>query len=522
MQTPPIPLESPSQRRSYAFLGLVFLALTAALALYWSHLKLMDNDEYLSFYGDSAPTVGEVVRIQLHYPISLDPPAYHILSHLSMDVIGRNELAMRLPALFGFLTFQAGLFLFVRRLAGSRAALVALLLPVTGTMYHYAVVGRPYGLLLGLYAISLVLWQTAARRYETGQPRLLLLVGISLALGLAITSHYFGVLILLPVCLAELARTLHRRRFDLPMLAALFAGLASVALILPFRKAVLVYQQHYYITAVAPSIIREAYRGIFFHYYDWPGLYRAALAAMLVGLLLVVGVATWLRVRRRAPEEPVYDWVALAAIAALPVFGFLFGHFVTHTMEVRYVMAWQFAAIACAAIVLEPLLRRNAIFYTLLAVILLGGFLIQKRELDIYRADRLSKLASMSIPAALRQQILANPNRRIYIQSLENYYTDEHYEPDAAIRARFSYVYGLDQELGLLGHDTNTVTARNMQHFTTLSIVPYDLFLRDREPLLLLYHNGWEWIEQDLRQRNRVLTPIGPILRGDLLQVSNP
>jgi hypothetical protein len=204
------------------------------------------------------------------------------------------------------------------------------------------------------------------------------------------------------------------------------------------------------------------------------------------------------------------------------VFGFLFGHFVTHTMEVRYVMAWQFAAIACAAIVLEPLLRRNAIFYTLLAVILLGGFLIQKRELDIYRADRLSKLASMSIPAALRQQILANPNRRIYIQSLENYYTDEHYEPDAAIRARFSYVYGLDQELGLLGHDTNTVTARNMQHFTTLSIVPYDLFLRDREPLLLLYHNGWEWIEQDLRQRNRVLTPIGPILRGDLLQVSNP
>ena len=75
-----------------------------------------------------------------------------------------RAVAMRVPALLGFLLFQGGLFVFVRRMAGSRAAIVALLLPLVGTTYFYSVVGRPYALLLGLYAVSLACWQTARRR----------------------------------------------------------------------------------------------------------------------------------------------------------------------------------------------------------------------------------------------------------------------------------------------------------------------------------------------------------------------
>ena len=65
----------------------------------------MWNDEFLSFYSDGVSSLRQVVLVQLHYPISLDPPTYHLLSHLCMDVLGRNALALRVPALAGFLLF---------------------------------------------------------------------------------------------------------------------------------------------------------------------------------------------------------------------------------------------------------------------------------------------------------------------------------------------------------------------------------------------------------------------------------
>jgi hypothetical protein len=511
--------ETPQERRFYVWLALLFLLLTAVLSTCLSYQRLMDNDEALSYYGDRAATVADVVRIQLHSPISLDPPTYHILSHLSMDLFGRNEMAMRVPALVGFLVFQWCLFVFVRRLAGSRAALVALLLPIASTMFFYTAVGRPYGFLLGLYAMSLVCWQTAARRQEAGEPRLFSLVAIAAVLWLAITSHFFGVLILVPLCLAELARTVQRRRFDYGMLAAIFVGMLSIPTILPFRKAVLVYREHYYIGGVTAGVIREAYRSIFFRFENWPMLYKRALALSLAIGLLVLAVGSWRRFRKRERDEPAYEWGALLAIALLPVFGYLLGRFVTHTMEVRYVMAWQFAVAACFGLSMERLLQRKLVLWgTVTAILIAGGALI-RWEIGIYRTDRFYKLESLRISPAVSQAILSDPSRRIYIQSLENFFVDEHYEADPKIRERFSFVYGQDQEIGWLEHDTNFITARSLEHFTDLHVTPYDKFLAEPAPLLILYGVGWEWIDRDLKVKGRGLVSHGPLMRGELFEV---
>ncbi len=510
------------ERVFYGYLALVFLLLTAVVSIYWSHWKLMDNDEYLSYYSDSAATLVDVVRIQLHTPISLDPPTYHILSHLSMDLFGRNESAMRVPALLGFLLFQGGLFVFVRRMAGPRAAIVALLLPLLGTTYIYSVVGRPYALLLGLYALSLVCWQTARRRYAAGRPRRLALTGVAAALALAITSHYFGVLILLPICLAEMTRCVRRREVDYVMLAAILAGAASTAIVLPFRKAVMVYRDHYYISRVDLSVIREAYRSIFSRYSQGSALARGLLSAVLVAGLLALAAASLRRYRQRGPGEPSQEWVALAATAALPIFGYLFARLVTHTIEVRYVIAWQFAAAACTAICMEKLLRNRFIFCTVLVAIVALACVVQGRQIEIYRADRTAKLASMEVSPEIFQTLRRDPHQRIYVQSLENFFTDEHYEPDPRIRARLSYIYSSSEEVSWLGHDTNAITAQNLTHFTHLSMVPYDQFLADPTPLLLVYRLGWEWIEQDLEARDRRTVYLGPLLRGGLLGVQPP
>ena len=56
---------------------------------------------------------------------------------------------------------QVCLFFFVRNMAGDRAGAVAAAFPALTATLFYSAEGRPYGLLLGMYALALLCWQMA-------------------------------------------------------------------------------------------------------------------------------------------------------------------------------------------------------------------------------------------------------------------------------------------------------------------------------------------------------------------------
>jgi 4-amino-4-deoxy-L-arabinose transferase-like glycosyltransferase len=481
-------LASRRERVEGLTVGALFLGLTAVLAFRWSSARLMDNDEYLSYYTDRVPTLARVVWVQLHYPVSLDPPAYHLLSHLAMQLLGPTEMALRLPAFLGFLLCQVSLFFFVRRIAGQRPAAIALAVPLLTYSLFYAVQGRPYGLLLGLYSASLACWQ-AASRAPAGRPRLPALVGLAAALVLGVTSHYFGVLILIPVCAGELARSVSRRRLDRGVLAAIAAGFLSVATVLPFQHALLAYRAHYYRTTVDWHIVPQSYFSLFCSYRAWSLLHQHVFEFSMVLLSAVLVAAILMRLRVRSGRDPAHEWIALLALVLLPVFAFLFGRFVTHTMEPRYAIAALFVFAAGAVIVCEKALRTTAVFYSVAGLAFAAGIVFNLG--------------------------------RIYTQALDNFYIDTSYDPDAQLRSRFCLVYAQQQELGWLGHDTNYVTAVNMQHFAPLCTISYADFLAEPDPLVLDYHSSWEWLGKDLAARKYPAAAIGSALRGDLIQLRN-
>jgi 4-amino-4-deoxy-L-arabinose transferase-like glycosyltransferase len=500
-----------------------FLLLSTTLSLLWSSARLLWHDEFLSFYSDGVATFQQVFFVQLHHPISLDPPTYHLLSHLCMDLIGRNAIALRLPALAGFLLFQLCLFFFVRRLSGDRSAIIAMAVPILTASFRYSLEGRPYGLLLGLYALSLLCWQIATQD-DPADPRsrLLPLTGLTLAIALAITSHYFGILILIPVSLGELSRILIRKRLDFGVLTALALGLASVAIILPFQRALMVYRQHYYIQGVNIHDISQGYRELFIRYTTWPLPLQKFAAAIMVLLALTLAIAGYQRFKRRPPTEHAYTWVALSAMALLPFFGYLFGRFVTHTMEVRYVIAALIAFAATFAIVLERRLRGNTVYYTTLAVIVIAAIAINSYSIVQERHDSTAILASFQLSPAAAAALHQNPHELIYLQSLNDFYLNTYYDPDPTLRPRFSLLYGQPQEIAWLEHDTNFVTAVNMLSFAPLSITSYADFLKQPHPLVILNHTGWEWIDKQLDADHTPQQPLAACLRGQLIRVTNP
>jgi len=254
--------------RKLPLAAILFLLLTATISLTWTHYKLLSQDEIFSLHTDFLGSISRIIDVQRTTPISLDPLVYHLLSHFSAYPFGPHAFALRFPSFLGYLLMQLCLFFIVRRISGERPAVLALAFPALTATLFYSAEGRPYGLLLGLYALTLLAWQTAIHRPQTlssfakgggsasapaqsiriattpggpsfrafakGWGAFLLL---ATTIGLTLNTHYFGILLLIPLCAAELFRTLHRRRIDIPVVVAIALGMAAVGFPLPFQKA---------------------------------------------------------------------------------------------------------------------------------------------------------------------------------------------------------------------------------------------------------------------------------------------
>jgi hypothetical protein len=153
--------EAGTGTRGLPLLGWAILLLTAVMSVTWSLHKLLWQDEIFSFQTDRVAKLGEVMRIQRMYPISLEAPLYHVLT---------------------------------------------------------------------------------------------------IALIVTLNVHFYGVLMLIAVCGAELVRTVVRRRLDGPMLGAIAVGMASLVATIPYIKASSEFKKHYYTGAISAHLLTQPYR----------------------------------------------------------------------------------------------------------------------------------------------------------------------------------------------------------------------------------------------------------------------
>lgn len=501
--------------------ALLILLLTAAVAFTWSHVKLLSQDEFFVLQTDNVASLHQLIYIQRHYPISLDPLVFHLLAHGCTKLFGPTALALRLPSIFGFLLMQVCIFFATRVIAGPRAALIAMAFPALTATLFYAPEGRPYGLLLGFYALALLAWQTASRRSErrTGS---LIILGVTIALTL--NTHYFGILILIPICIAEFVRTLQRRRIDIPVVAAVFLGMSGIVFALPFQKAAGEFRKHYYNAgAISLRAVSQAYRSLFVNYTTQPlGIQRLeAILLILFALALIVLCFRHLRADNIALPTP--ELTFLLALAALPLFGVLLAVFVTHSIEVRYVLSAIIAISIFFAIAIEPWSRTRLSSTTVTALLAFGILLAGILRIHAEQVKSTQQLALLVLPPAIKAKLLSLPDSHLYIQDMGNFQVASYYEPDPEIRSRITLLYSHDDELRYDRHDTASLTAEHMQHFTAFHIVPYArLKATPGEHLLVLYHSGWDWTDQALSADRARVAPLGPAMAGDAVLVNYP
>jgi Ca2+/Na+ antiporter len=507
-------------------LGWLILALTATMSLVWSSHKLLEQDEIFSLQTDRVASLAEVLRIQRFYPISLEPPPYHVLAHAAMKLFGPTAFALRLPAFFGYLLMQLCLYFFVRNLVGTRdgetnlaerVGLIAMAIPaLTWTMY-YSAEGRPYGLLLGSYALAVLCWQVAVRR-TTG--RLLPLIGLAAALALTLNVHFYGVLLLIAICGAELLRILLRRSIDIPMLAAIFIGMASLAATLPYVKASGEFKKHYYAGPVSAHMLTQPYRQMLLDYTTYPHAIQLLIMAVLFLAALVVLWRTVRAARSRELSATAPEWAIVLLLVAMPVFAFVLGRAVTHALEVRHSIGAIVGLSTLIAIAMLPLLRRRSVFYGVITAMLLGIVVVNMLRARSSAEEARKTIASLTLAPKLKAQLDASPDRNVYFQNLGEWEVASLYEPDPDLRSRLVLVYSRPEEMQYEQHDTMYLTATHTQKFSTQPIVDYDALRQNpAEHTFVVFHSGWDWTAGAFRDEKADVIPFGSAFSGTLLHV---
>ncbi len=215
-----------------------FAAVAVLSLLYWlaagarAMFKEFWFDELVTWHIARLPSI-HAIWTAVKGGADQNLPLLHLLVRLSQSIFGASELATRLPGLIGFWVLLLCIYLFLKRRLPVPFTLAAIIFPMLTNAWVYAFEARCYPIVLGGAALALVCWQRAA---EAKSRRGLALAGITVGLAMGMLSSITALFVLLPLMAGEVARTMERRRVDVPVWAA-FAAAAPAMLTYPILLA---------------------------------------------------------------------------------------------------------------------------------------------------------------------------------------------------------------------------------------------------------------------------------------------
>jgi 4-amino-4-deoxy-L-arabinose transferase-like glycosyltransferase len=259
------------------------------------------------------------------------PPSFYFLTHALFAAFGISHFTLRLPAIVGFGVMMVCLYKIVADRTSPLYGLAAMVLPVSTSTLYYATEGRGYGLVLGFSALATLCWLKAAEFPERSRYA----AGLALCLAGAIGSHYYAILLLIPIAVGEFVRWVQTRRLRPTIVLACAAALLPVALFVPVIRSASGYSAHFWARPLSWTQ----------PFYNLLGEFRS-LATRLIVVLLVVGWVTYKLRWRKEPTSEGRKWWSTHEIAffsvllCLPLAAYLLAVFVTNGYDLRYAIAF--------------------------------------------------------------------------------------------------------------------------------------------------------------------------------------
>jgi hypothetical protein len=303
----------------FAGVLLVSLIVSARAKPFW-------HDEIFTILHAELPSLSAMWAAGID-GIDLSPPLNTWLTRAVHEFGGVGRVSSRVPPMAGFLLMSAVVFHLLKTRANTATALSGTLLPCFTAAYRYSYEARGYGLMVGLFALSLYAWSEAAnsRRRAVHVPLL------TIALAASVWNHYYGILTFLPIAGGEVVRAIQRRRLDAGIAAAFLASLVAMLPLYPLAAAAREQSRSFW----SPASLSDV--GSTYHFLFAPLIQQPAVA-----IITLIAIALFFRrpkAARTARTVAAHELVAGALSLLIPVLGVGMGVAVTGVFVPRYAMS---------------------------------------------------------------------------------------------------------------------------------------------------------------------------------------
>ena len=416
------------RRAKYLILFLFSFAYFAA-TIFRASRKLFWFDELFTVYVSRLPEMG-AVWAALRQGVDFNPPLFYVLTRFSQALFGEGHVATRLPEIIGFWIFCLCLFRFVSVRASVLAGTISMLFPMVTTAYYYGYEARPHGIVLGFCGMALVCWQGAISSRRRG----LWLTGLFFSLLCAIATHTYGVLLVVPFVLAELSRSVARRRVDWVLCLAIVVPLSGVLLSLPLLRASRAALPATFFPARLIALAGS------YQYHLAPATVVIAAALVMYFVFSVMPSVLW-GAPAYSPSLEMPEIIVVIAFVVMPVFAFVLARLTGAPFLYRY-SASTILGFGCLIGILMAKRSVVGLCVVLFLVAQIGGSLLQF-GLSGAVIEPSSSLVLAPMPSLTQkyEAMRAIPNQELPIVLLDSleFLPLMHYAP-ADLASRLVYV----------------------------------------------------------------------------------
>ena len=440
-------------------------------------------DELYVFFTAKADSIGRLIHVQIASPLGIEPPLFSILAHEFLILFPHHNRIVRMPAAFGFFLFLLFFFLFLKRLGGAKLAILSTALLLTTSIVYYASEARPYGLMYGMWGCCLFFWQRA--RHDGRWSSAVLL---ALATAVGINSHYFALLMPVPLVLGELITWRSQGIARGKVLAAIAVGYATALLWLPFLKGAALYSKNY---------------GRGFELEQLVAAYRLMLSILPLSLLirnlvsgtfLIFVAAGLILLMRRGVFTPEVqggevdrsaEWIAVCAACVVPFLGAGLALKAHGTLEPRYVLYAISGFCALAGVAIGALVASRAALALALGVICAVACLQETAAVKNNR--HLSDIEWQPLPPipASESIVIADFGKFLLMEAQPN------------VSPKVVYLYDGKEEVKRFNSDYMTHTAVNAAEIGNLPIYSANMFIKDHPDFVVASWRGFDnwWVD---------------------------
>jgi hypothetical protein len=469
----------------------VLCALYSCAAAIAAAQKALWYDELFTFHVSRLSGFGAIWNA-LARGVDNHAPLDYWLRHVFMRVFGTSELAFRLPSIIAFGIALFCLIRLVAKRSSMSCGLLAGLILLSTQAHQYAYEGRAYASLIAWAVISLLCWQLAAEGKRGA------LIGLSAALAAGLYSHYYGVLLFVPLVAGEIWRSVERRRIDWGVWLAFGLAIIPLVTMMPLIKAAKPYASGFW-TPVDVHTLIDIYMNI-------------VGASALVLLVLLC----WRLLMSRAPayrgdnhgDMPSYEIAAAAGYLLLPLFCYVMAKSITGALFYRYVVS-AVTGVAILASLAVYRIAKNAGVAIAVAIICLS-LIAGDAWVEGYRG--VAKKAGTANLLNELNRWLPDSGEPLVVANGVRFAQWAHYAAPR-IQQRLTYVASLEDSLNLKGTNTQDRALLGLRSLLPSPVMKYQDFKEQNPHFRMIMPDG-SWQLNKLLQDGASINAVG-IFRGE-------